>query len=405
LLPCLCAVSLRAQAGSPVLPARRTVAGVTILEHDASAFERAPKWSISATPVATAGGGNARSAFDLTDVYDAALLSDGRLFTVASGSKMLLFGVDGRGEKVVGRPGKGPGDFTLILGFARHGDTLLIPDPSNNRLNYVVASRGVIAMKPLPARPRPPFSNYNSVGALRNGELVILPNVLMPLPRGTRPDSVIRQPMPMFRLSADASTLRPVAELPGTETIVSRTRYRGTPGTQTTAVKFGVRPSAIAWDTVIATGSGDTYQLDLRAPTGAIVSSLRVARLTRRPVTKAMRDSVIVAYIRNLEGHLPERLFDKAETIRLTRTQPFADSLPAYGAWFTTPDKTLWVTDSRTDFDPGGSATAFRQDGAILGRLAWRGAGVPLAFDDTHVVLKVVDDDGLVSLEIHRIIR
>jgi hypothetical protein len=60
--------------------------------------------------------------------------------------------------------------------------------------------------------------------------------------------------------------------------------------------------------------------------------------------------------------------------------------------------------DAIAPTDTGWNATGFRQDGAIIGRLEWRGAGLPMAFMDDRVVLRVEDSDGVVSLRVHRMI-
>jgi hypothetical protein len=55
--------------------------------------------------------------------------------------------------------------------------------------------------------------------------------------------------------------------------------------------------------------------------------------------------------------------------------------------------------------DRGGSATAFRADGAIVARLQWMGNGIPFAFGSDRVVMRETDEDGVVSLAIYRLQR
>ena len=67
------------------------------------------------------------------------------------------------------------------------------------------------------------------------------------------------------------------------------------------------------------------------------------------------------------------------------------------------PNKTLWIVDYIAPTDTEWSATAFRADGAIVGRLTVKGKGTPLAFGDDRVVIRSEDEDGVVSLTVRRI--
>ena len=101
------------------------------------------------------------------------------------------------------------------------------------------------------------------------------------------------------------------------------------------------------------------------------------------------------------EGPQSERMVDANESRRLAREQPFADSLPPYSGFFTTRGGTLWVVDAIAPSDTGWSATAFRQDGAIVGRLEVAGRSRPLAFADDRVAIRTEDEDGVVGIRVH----
>ena len=91
------------------------------------------------------------------------------------------------------------------------------------------------------------------------------------------------------------------------------------------------------------------------------------------------------------------------EIDRIERDAPVADSLPAYGQFFTTPNKTLWVVDAVAPNAKEWTATAFRNDGAIVGRLRVLGEGPPVAFGNDRVVVSTQDADGVVTLTVRRI--
>jgi hypothetical protein len=116
-----------------------------------------------------------------------------------------------------------------------------------------------------------------------------------------------------------------------------------------------------------------------------------------------MRDSAIAAGLARLEGSQAERMVDPAESRRIERALPVADSLPPYDTWFVSPDQTLWVLDASAPGETTGGATAFRQDGTIVAQLTWSRQGRPVAFGDDRVVMRDVDADGVVALRVFRI--
>ena len=402
LLITLCGTHLDAQQrpASPVVPTRELVNGIVVLTHRADAFTRAPQWSIAAEPIATAGGVDAPD-FDLTNVAVVELLTDGRLVTLARiGSRLLVFRADGRGEQSLGRQGKGPGEMVRPTGLVRAaGDTILVPDAANNRINWVVPGKGFIHEKPLPVIPNGQF--IHPVGVMRSGALVLSTGGLV---QNATADTVTRPVASIMLYSPRTDSASIVATIPDLELVQIATRYRGRPNTTSMPLRFSRRALAVAWDTVIATGSGDGYRIDLRDAAGRVRSSLQV-QVPRRPVTKAIRDSAVAASLRRFEGQQAERMVDPAESRRIEQAQPVADSLPPYQLWFVSPNRTLWVVDAIAPNDTKGAATAFRQDGAIVGRLQWSRSGYPIAFGDDRVVFRDADADGVVSLKVFRIRR
>jgi hypothetical protein len=263
----------------------------------------------------------------------------------------------------------------------------------------MLATKGFVAEKPLPPIRNSAF--IRPVGVLRTGELVLSTAGLGQ--RGIA-DSVTRPTASVVLISARADSATVVAALPDLELLLIPTRYRGRVGSESMPLRFGRSARAVAWDTVIATGSGEGYRIDLRDATGRVRSVLRIP-VPRRPVTKAMRDSAIGSALRQLEGAQMGAMVDPAESRRIEQVRPFADSLPPYGIWFVSLNQTLWVMDASAPGDTKGAATAFRQDGAIIGRLTWSRPDEPVAFGDDRVVMRQADADGVVSLRVFRISR
>jgi hypothetical protein len=281
------------------------------------------------------------------------------------------------------------------------GDTIVIPDRANNRINWIVPTKGFVAEKPMPNVGNSYFGIGRPVGVLRRGTLVFSTAGLV---QNAKPDSVTRPPASVVVYDPRTESAAVVATVPDLEIMQIPTRYRGRASTVSMPLRFTRFAEAVAWDTVIATGSGDGYRIDLRDATGRIRSSLHIP-VARRRVTAAMRDSAIAQSLRRFDGPQEERMVDPAESRRIERAAPVADSLPPYGNWFVSPNRTLWAVDPIAPGETGGAATAFRQDGAIIGRLTWTRGGYPMAFGDDRVVFRDADSDGVVSLSVHRIRR
>ena len=313
---------------------------------------------------------------------------------------MLIFAADGRGERVIGRAGRGPGEFTAPSDLWRiAGDTLLVPDIANARLNRLHADQPWV--EAIPLRTPPDVSpGIQLGGVLPDGRLVVH-NV--GLGRTGVEDSVVRPPVPVVVLDLASGSAQTIAEVPDLEIVRVETRFRGVTRRMDAALGFGRHAHVVVWDSTIVTGTGDGYALDVRAPDGHVLHRLRLQQ-TRRQVTAAMRDAYVASRLARFDAGSFERAVDPLESRRLIQYAPFADSLPPYSALHVTPRGTLWVVDAIAPTDSAWTATAFRRDGAIVGRLHMPGAARPVAFDDERVVVRDEDADGVVTMRVHRIV-
>lgn len=381
----------------PVLPRRTVENGVTVLSHDKTAFDRATQLVLTGPPVTTIDGTQGDGSFDLTQVFYAALLSDGRVATYATiGAKLMTFRPDGSADRIFARHGQGPGEFIRPLSMvAVLGDTLLLLDDANNRLNRVTPEGGVVNMRhfdPGVLRAHPAL-----VGMLPRNRMVMLTVSEATVARGT----VTRAFADVVVVSATGVS-HPLAHIPSWEMVDQETNYRGHKSNEARTLQFSRHAVAIVWDSMVVTGTGDGYTFDNWSADARVLTHLRVD-VARRPVVQRMRDAEIAHQVAALRGPHAEGMVDPRESERLARAAPFADSLPPYSRIFVSPSKTLWVVDGQAGSDSTWSATAFRTDGAILGRLHAKGGGTPLAFGDDRVVIRTEDADGVVSITVQRI--
>ena len=389
-----------AAAAAPVLASRRMADGVEILEHGRDALLQAPQYAIAPTPLAVMGGAAGDPAFDLTHMWSAVLLSDGRVATWSGiGSKLLLFRADGTAQRTIGRQGSGPGEFmnaTNLRSVA--GDTLMLVDGANHRINWILPDRGVVAERSLKERFNRGF--WTLAGVLPHGRIVVWnqSNAI------GEPDRIVRSSAPIATLSAGDGSFQDIGSVPGQELAMFETRFRGRPRVASLPLRLGLGANVVVWDTLIAAATSARAQIDVRGADGRVVRQVSLP-LLRRAVTNAMRSAVIDRELARLRGPLSEGMIDPAESERLAREAPFADSLPPFTDLFVSPDKTLWVVDAFAPGDTAWGAVGIRRDGAIVARVRGAGTAIPMAFGNDRVVLRREDADGVVSLAVHRLVR
>jgi predicted DsbA family dithiol-disulfide isomerase len=385
----------------PVMPSRRMEAGVAVLAHRVRAFQAAPQLEVLDRAISRFGGPDADPATDLTDAREYQLLSEGRVAALDPRTpRILMLGPPNGVITPIGRRGAGPGELRGVGSIARIGpDTVLVPDFWNMRMQWVVPSGSFVRTANL--QDRLPATTTAVVGGLPGGFAVWT--------TAWRLDPMPSAPGVVYRSSASVGVLPPsgagtvIARIPDVEIVNLETRYEGTRGTEARPLHLSRRAHISVWDTTIVTGTGDGYRLDLRDRTGRIYASI-VVDVPRRAVTQPIRQAVIRAELQRLASYR-ERPRDPGESERLIREAPFADSLPPYELLSVSPGGRLWVLDAIAPNDTLWMATAFRTDGAILGRLYGRPkTGTPVAFGDTTVVLKATDSDGVVAIGLHRIV-
>jgi hypothetical protein len=383
---------------TPLLPAVSVENGVRMLRHDRNAFARAPQLELVSEPVSVAGGVDVDPVYDLTGAHQFRLLSDGRIMAIAgAGARVLQFAPNGKPERVIGGQGQGPGEFMSPDGFIPlRGDTLLIPDRSNNRLNTIVANKGIVQHRPMPQFPELAFPSV--IGIFDDGQLV-LENAERP--HDTVSDTIFRSMRGVFALDSDGDA-KLIVQLPGPERRMMRMTNRGRPFMVPIAVRFSRGALTVVADSTLITATGLGYAFDHRDVSGNVLTRVTVD-VARRPVTKAMRDTLLEMALMRFRQSSAEGMVNPAESERIEREAPYADSLPPYEYLFQSPDRTLWIVDAIAPGDNQWSATAFRTDGSIAGRLVVPERGTPVAFGNDRVVVHSTDDDGVVSLIVRRI--
>jgi beta-lactamase regulating signal transducer with metallopeptidase domain len=392
------AATLAAQTASGA--AARNQAG-RVVSHDTAALRRAPAYVLEATPLVATAAAPLRSDLDLRYVDRSVLLSDGRIAALRGiDPRLFVFGTDGRLQRQIGRLGTESGTFMVPNGMLLlPGDTLYVPDLNNHRVNWITAEGGFVRTASLP-RPRSRELPVEPRGYLRGGSVVAFTRILGHEVR----DSIGRPQHPVIVMDPLFTERREIATAPGHELVRIQTNYRGLKRQLVTHLRLGRFTDVVAFDSLIAIATGERgHEVELRDPSGTLVRRIRIER-PRRPVTRAMRDAMIAGELARIAEPQSERFVDVAETRRQARENPFADSLPPFSGIFATPGGRLWAVDAIATGDREWTATAFRSDGSIAGRLRAALPAVPMYFTDDRVLLRASEPTGRTSLRVHRIV-
>lgn len=388
--------------GDPVLATTRIENGVPVHEHAPDAFDKAPQWTLEDTPASTVGGAGGDPEYDLTRAYFVVPLSDGRVMTFAPvGNKVFVFGRDGKGERVIGRTGQGPGDWMAFgTPVLLEDDTVLVLDLANNRLNWVTADGGIVRTAPFDVSEEMHVMRHIP-GFMSTGELLMHSAGSWGM---HETDSLQRTLARVLAANLRTGEKRSLGTVPDLQGVEFETRFRGRVRKNWRPLRLGGSALLAVWDSLYASVPASSRSIELRDATGMLRGRLDVPA-QRRSVTNAIRDAQIALELEDMKGQATERMVDPRESERLAKEAPFADSLPYFAHMMTGSDGTLWVVDAIAPNDSGWTATAFWKDGGILARLTVRGRSTPMAFGAGQVIVRTENEDGVVMLRVYRFVR
>ena len=377
----------------PVAP-RQT--GVNTRRHDRTSFEQAPRLSISPQPVLVVGGYDADEAFDLTGFDDAKITRGNGITALVSGNRVLSFQTN-QAPKLVGRAGRGPGEFIRVHNLAKGiGDTIVLVDGALRRFTKWDPNTNEFVTDAIQALDFP--LPYKAAGYLGNDRVAMTSSGVF---TEVLEDSAVRTLADVALVAVNGGKI--LARVPDLALVPQQTRYLGRARRTTTPVRLGPKSSAATAGAHIVIGSADGYQLKFLDSTGMEVLEV-VVDVPVREVSQQMREVSIDAELKRLNEPRPEPLLDKAESERLARQAPYAKTLPAIGGLFGNVDGTIWVLDYIAPGDSTWSATAIDTSGSIAGRIRMSVRSLPIDFTKDRILLKEQDADGVVTLKLYRII-
>jgi hypothetical protein len=393
------ATDTRAQAtGQPVVPDTATVDGVLQMRHDSTAFDRAPQLRLAAEPtVVFSDGGDPE--FDLTRAQ-VTLLPDGRLVAVHSlgGGRVMVLGADGTPVRMLARSGEGPGEV-IAPSAAVHvgGDTVLVTDAATRRASWFSVNDGFLRTERVTATVSP--TCIPVLGVLKDGRSISVERCSSSV---MAPDGTFERTVALTASAPDYSRIDTLAVVASVAMELFEIHSGGRTIARPTWVRYGRIPTATAWQGMPTNGASDRgYLIERRDLAGAVVAVIEVTGVAR-PVTPAMRDTLIALEIAQARQYAEAGALQEAE--REAREAPIADTLPPFLRIIGGADGLLWVQDYTTVFDSTWSATAFRPDGAIVGRLSGPRPAWPVAFTGQGVLMREEDADGVVRFALYPLV-
>lgn len=378
-----------------VTPTLRTDSGVTIRVFDATAFTATTQYVVDATPLAVLDNHDANSDTDIARVDRAIFLRDGSFVTYSRMStRMIVFDSAAKPVRILARFGSVPGDLGRNQTLARTPhDTLVVADFSNRHVNYYT-SQQFVRMTSLTSVVDERANQL--AGVLPDGTLVLHSAGTLPeqFPNGRSKRDAVLMVMNSQGLS------KRIAEIPDLTIATMRTDWNGERARMPLSLRLGPEAQVIVWDSLIATGNGESYRVQFRNVSGKVVTAIEV-NAPPRLTTAQNRDADLayrIAELKYIEG------MDTlgGEKLRLWKAWPVADTIAAFGGFFVTPNNTLWITSRVVPGDTVWHATAFNNRFEMTGRLTFTGAGAPIGFGDDRVVVRSAGVDEIGTLRIFR---
>lgn len=377
-------------------------AGIPIVENTASGlWTGEDRWSVH--EVARIGAAAGDPAFQFGQVAGIAPLADGRIAVLDQQARELrIFTADGEHLRTVGGPGSGPGELAPGAGpiLLARGDTLLVPDVTNQRLNRYAPDGTPLDSHPLEFSSGIPMAWQDDAA----GRIV---SQVRPF---SAPGQGVPDSMDVLVLRGSAGDVR--------DTLL-RVRSGGTfafSDSEAQLTFFAPEPVwTLVGDGEIVFAVNDAYELEVHRPDGTLARIIRKA-FERNEVSEADRELMTEAILRLYEefGISGEQL----EFVR--RSIGFADHYPAFASIRGGPEGSIWVQhlqvpsdltpEEREGFDPrlgfGSSAwDVFDVEGQFLGVLEFPPRYQPLRVEGERIFglqRDELDVQHVVILELRR---
>jgi hypothetical protein len=378
---------LTAQAPRPAI---RDSAGVQIVAYDSTIIP--PRFELRDRGLDI--GSDAGS--ELVRVRNALRMPDGVIIVGDAGRQHLIrFTPDGELDKVIGREGRGPGEFGRLTWMGRHGrDVIGTYDGSLVRYS-VFSDSGFLRQVRLQRSDHVWQAEMLPVGVAPGGDLVITAGAAFSL-GAEGPARVERKMNPLVQYHADGTPGRLLGRYPGIELEVSVIREGPlTGGFQNGVRTFGRNSASGMIQGHIVAVDNDRFQFDVIDTAGRLIRRVR-----RAHVNQPVRASHFEAYVREqLEGVRAEHRESRRQYLE---GHPHSATFPALEARLVIDavDR-IWIGEYRRPGDREQTWWMFTIDGRMTGHVRVP-ANLTITDAGTDWVLGVWrDEDGVQTVRLY----
>jgi hypothetical protein len=322
--------------GEQVSHTVRDSASIRIVESTAPVWEERTGWRVAPEPMLTIGVLDGPEEYQLFRAFSPLRTSRGEIVVANTGSfEMRFYDLEGTYLRAVGREGGGPGEFAMMGRIWRLGpDSLILYDFGNNRLSVhgIDGHFGrTMRLEQVATLPLP-------MGVFADGNVLAYWHLVSD---GPTADGLQRTPRMYGIWDAEGAFVDSMARLPGSETYAVS---MGADRSISTGQPFGRAPVEIAGGRHWYYGSGDRYEIEVRAMDGTL------ERLIRRPVPNR---PVTEELIEERERRLRERRAERGVT---TPTPfdgiPYPADMPPYEDFRLDAGRNLWVAYYHLEEEP-----------------------------------------------------
>lgn len=309
----------------------RDSSGIRIVENQRDGTN-VPTWSISDTPIAVMGEGEADRPLDR--VEGAVGLDDGRIAVADAGSsEILIYDSSGSFRRALGGEGQGPGEFQDLSGVTLAGDSLVAFDAEIGRLTVFAPDGLRPSVRDLDATgdPSRPIRMYRLAGRFSDGRLVLVPDQF---PGDMRPEPTLYwDSVPNLVYGPDGTLQGQIGRSSRMQTFANERRSLSPP--------FARRSVAAAGRDRLFLGLADDYEVRVYGADGGLAMIIRRDD-PLRPVTERDLDSLIAHRVRQLGEDAPrERARQRMRQLLDRITLP--DRKPVYQDLAVDKTGSLWV--------------------------------------------------------------
>lgn len=335
---------------------RTDSSGVAIIEIPDGAFGSLPEWSLDPRPLITLGTSINDDGSRFFRITGAHMLPGDRVAVTSDAAKQIaVFDADGSVRRLLGRTGRGPGEFSHIRAVASSDSTDLVAyDEIQMRLSTFHADSAI-----------PTIVNLASVPGGRIRPIYLYPDGSMlvrrpgPLPQPSA-EGVVRNDEEILRVMGSGAIIADFGRHPADDRVL---RARPSGGLTGGEPPFGRQLHISANDSLVVVSSSGAWIVDVFDARGNLVRSVRALR-RRRAVTADMRQQYRDRVLTGVTDDYGVR-----EWTMLSTDDVFPVELPAFDLLRLDSVGAIWTRETVVDGETVARWFIFSSNGDPLGRV------------------------------------